>query len=145
MNRNKLKFTSLFLVILPLCVIWLTSAVLSFAAGYRPLVSSTTWQACGITNSGDAVPIKIRRMLGRDMPLFVKVSDTWFVVSIFNDVARVTVPNAPRVFPYVCIHRDINYGVDILDDKIETKWFLTYQNDFVMFSNTAVSVSVFKQ
>ena len=143
----KLKWMLFLFVSGALFLAWLVFALFACVAGRRPLLPAAKWQAKAGTHCGTPMSIKTYRMLGHDMPLFVRVNGgrqpwDWFVVSISDDAARVSVPNTPRAFPYLGYNHDMWHGVDILDAKIEEKWFVSHTGDSVVFSNATLSVSV---
>jgi hypothetical protein len=145
----KLKNTSLF-VILALLMAWLSTVFIAYCFGYVPLVPAMKWRVEAKTHTGVPICAKTYRMLGRDSPLFLRVNGgswNWFITSVFGNKTSVSVPNHLRTFPCLSVNSvgGVNYGVDILDGKLDEKWWLHREGDSIVFSNAVISVTVSKK
>ena len=109
---------------------------------FRPLIPVRQWQIKAEETSGKPISVKTYRMLGRTMPLFLRIDSKWFIAFIDDDKTWVGSPNYPRTSPYLHFNHDMAYGVDILDGKMDEKWWLFFIDGTLVFSNTAIAVSV---
>ena len=141
-------------IFMTLIVLMLLGVAIFYVWIRRPLLPTTKWQAVVEGYAGKTIPCKIYRMLGREMPLVLRIDgQKWFVVYIANSEALVVDPYFIRTTPYLNINARFNpqkgYGLDILHpdyiEKFGEQWHLSCENGMVVFSNTIITVSVSKK
>jgi len=128
--------------------------LMAFLTDRRPLIQATGWKVEAGTHSGTPLPVKVYRMLGREMPLVIIVNDgqwQWplpFTAFVFKNDADVTMTPSIHTSPFLYGNFDpyLGYGGNLLNiHKLEERWFLSCVDESVVFSNKNFFVSVSKE
>lgn len=153
MNCKKWIFR-LSLMLNVLAVVGILLIVLVFFWYNRPLRPTTEWLVQASTHAGKPVSVETYKTLGREM-FFLRVDDAdlgmvchwvnprWFVMDFpknKEDVVVLIDPRMGKLFGRFLLLERLE-GVDILDNVLKERWYLSYTGNSVVFSNRVLAVS----